>query len=718
MKLIEENLYLVPEIPTEKLQVSNFVNSFRKENKKVFITFPHEWENKKDQILSHVRSYQNIKEAIYARKCEVKEIPINEVREFCSKYHIQGKNKLGLVGWGIFYNNNLLGILSLGRHHRNFDTIVLDRLCFLSNVRVVGGATKLFSLAIKWAVENKVDKIISFSDLRWSEGNVYDKLGFYIEETLKPDYFYVDKNNFSKYYSKQSQKKDNVNCPSNLTEEEWATQRGLVKVFDAGKIRWAYNIANIKSLKSFSSRRHGYYLSKKIDQLIYFQSSYELRAAVLLDQMDNVLTYRNQVNFSINGRKRILDFFVTYKDGSFSIIEVKPENKIEAFKLQIQDNKEYAEKNGWNFYIWSEKELGFDSYSELRKWADIIMSEIKDIDFVEQNKIKNREKGRRYYYSKIANDKVEVFCEFCNTTHFVLRRSYENNIKKNGNYICERYGGYIGGKSTIGKNIKINPYLNEGKKQCNKCKEIKLLTEFNNDKSKRDGLGTMCKKCNAEDSMKRYIERKNKQEPKEKKDDKKERLISFIEKAKQIHGDKYEYPNDGYVNFHTNLQIKCLTCNNIFNTTPNRHLIKKQGCRICGIKKRINPLKLNTEKFIDKSKEKWGNDYDYSITEYKTSKDKISFICKKHGEITQAVEMHLTSGCPFCVKERIIESNFKKFIEKSNIIHNNYYDYSKVIYKNINDDIIVICPEHGDFTIKPLNHTKYKQGCPSCKNKI
>ena len=49
---------------------------------------------------------------------------------------------------------------------------------------------------------------------------------------------------------------------------------------------------------------------------------------------------------------------------------------------------------------------------------------------------------------------------------------------------------------------------------------------------------------------------------------------------------------------------------------------------------------------------------------------------------------------------------------RSNITHNNKYDYSKSIYKNLRTKIIIICPIHGEFLQSPKNH-KYS-GCPKC----
>ena len=53
------------------------------------------------------------------------------------------------------------------------------------------------------------------------------------------------------------------------------------------------------------------------------------------------------------------------------------------------------------------------------------------------------------------------------------------------------------------------------------------------------------------------------------------------------------------------------------------------------------------------------------------------------------------------------------FIERSNKVHNNKYDYSKVEYINQRTKVIITCPIHGDFEQTPKNHMNW-QGCPIC----
>lgn len=475
--------------------IAKKIKSERSANPNTFIFFKHEWIKKQKQITSHVNSYSKIKEKVFARNCKVEKIKTEQLRKFCDEYHIQGSNKLSIVSFGIFFKEELIGVLSLGMHSRDCKITVLDRMCFKDNLRIIGGASKLFSKAKQWALDNGIYSIISFSDERYSTGVVYDKMGFKLDCILPPDYMYIDKNDISKVHSKQSQSKKNSNCPDHYTEKEWALERGLIQVFDAGKKRWQYKIRLQKNI-NIKNRRQGYYESKKaIPNVIYYQSSYELKAATLLDEDSNVEHYVNQVVFNIDGRERYIDYLITWKDKTKTILEVKPIRRLQEFKQQIEDNKKYASQKNWGFTIWSEKELGFETEHYATAWADEFLSNLKQIDFVEERKKRNITKAKKHYHEKIATNKVNIYCEYCKDNHTVLRKSYDSNIKRNSRYICEKEGGHISGSKPKHYLVKENPYVKEGKKQCKNCTQIKPFDFFNKDKSRRDGYATNCKTC-------------------------------------------------------------------------------------------------------------------------------------------------------------------------------------------------------------------------------
>ena len=189
----------------------------------------------------------------------------------------------------------------------------------------------------------------------------------------------------------------------------------------------------------------------------------------------------------------------------------------------------------------------------------------------------------------------------------------------------------------------------------------------------------------------------------------------FIERAKKIHGDKYDYSKVEYVNNSTKVCIICSE-HGEFWITPANHLYG-QGCFKCYHDSRKNSFKYNNDEIINKFKTIHGDRYDYSKTVYNGIITPISIICPIHGEFLQLPSLHMQGcGCPKC---GIIKSGKSKcltteeFIEKAKKIHGDKYDYSKVEYVDYDTPIVIICKKHGEFLQTPDAHLQGK-GCQSC----
>lgn len=176
----------------------------------------------------------------------------------------------------------------------------------------------------------------------------------------------------------------------------------------------------------------------------------------------------------------------------------------------------------------------------------------------------------------------------------------------------------------------------------------------------------------------------------------------FIEEAKKTHGEKYDYSKVEYKSNHKNVCIICPE-HGEFWQSPKAHL-HGQGCPKCS-----NHYTMTTEEFITKSKEKFGNKFDYSKLVYKDCSTNITLICPEHGEFTCTPHSHLkgNGGCPICRYETVAKSRRltqEEFIKRASEIHNNKYDYSKTIYKNGSEEVTIICPIHGEFHQTPTSH--------------
>lgn len=186
-------------------------------------------------------------------------------------------------------------------------------------------------------------------------------------------------------------------------------------------------------------------------------------------------------------------------------------------------------------------------------------------------------------------------------------------------------------------------------------------------------------------------------------------ILEMIERAKEVHGDKYDYSlatNEGL--FKKN-KIICRKCGNIFEMTFNNHINQKQGCKLCSHRS----YAYTTEEFISRAKKIHGDKYDYSKTEYINNNKKVCIICPVHGEYWKTPYKHINNkqGCPHCSK--LAKLTKEIFIERANKVHNNKYNYSKAEYKTVEDKVCIICPTHGEFWQTPHSHMS-GVGCPKC----
>lgn len=190
----------------------------------------------------------------------------------------------------------------------------------------------------------------------------------------------------------------------------------------------------------------------------------------------------------------------------------------------------------------------------------------------------------------------------------------------------------------------------------------------------------------------------------------------FIIKAKEKYGDSFSYNKDSFVNGNTRIEMQCNVCGHKFNRTPSSHINPKvfSSCGCC--KLNSDPLTwkiFNKETFILKANIIHNGKYSYDNVDYKNTDTLVNVTCPIHGdfEVTPHSHIGMQSGCPKCAQK--YNYTTKEFIELCKEVHNNFYSYDKCEYIRAFDDIIVTCPEHGDFTIKAYQH-KQGKGCPLC----
>ncbi len=187
----------------------------------------------------------------------------------------------------------------------------------------------------------------------------------------------------------------------------------------------------------------------------------------------------------------------------------------------------------------------------------------------------------------------------------------------------------------------------------------------------------------------------------------------FIEKAKKVHGDLYDYSKITYVHSAEKVTIICKK-HGPFVQRPQKHL-NGQGCPHCRFEKSASKQRLTTSEFIERAINIHGNKYDYSKVQYVNNHTKIIIICPSHGEFLMLPSNHthgsIPQGCPECGGKRRWSSEL--FISDARKIHRDKYSYYKTRFVSLNSPVIIICREHGEFIQKPTKHLS-GQGCPIC----
>lgn len=252
--------------------------------------------------------------------------------------------------------------------------------------------------------------------------------------------------------------------------------------------------------------------------------------------------------------------------------------------------------------------------------------------------------GSKYDYSKVeyknSNYKVCIICP----KHGEFLQAPSNHLRGQGCRKCGQNTDYDAVEAKM-KEIHNNRYHYDGTTYNGTHTKMRMICPVHGEFWKKPNSvltkGRGCPKCNG--GVKLTTE-------------------EFVEKARKIHGDKYDYSKVKYVNANTPVEIICIK-HGSFNQKPCAHL-NGHGCQLCG-----GSLPLNTEEFIKRSVIVHGGKYDYSKVEYVNNHTKVCIICPEHGEFWQRAEHHLNGiGCPYC-NESHLERDTDLLLEKYGIAH-------------------------------------------------
>lgn len=196
----------------------------------------HVWDWDNIDIIINMLKADKVK--VYARKCGIKEVSLKKADLFLNENHLQGTCKNQAIRLGLYYNNELIEIMTFGkpRYNKNYKYELL-RLCTKLNYIVIGGTKKLFNFFIK---NYEYNSIISYCDNSKFLGNVYKELGFSLYSYGEPSKHWYNgktKKHFTDNLLRQlgADKLIGTNYGKGTNNEDILKENNFVEIYDCGQ---------------------------------------------------------------------------------------------------------------------------------------------------------------------------------------------------------------------------------------------------------------------------------------------------------------------------------------------------------------------------------------------------------------------------------------------------------------------------------------------------
>jgi hypothetical protein len=192
--------------------------------------FSDEWNERQDLVKRIIKRALccDDSESIPARKCTIEEISTyGTIQQFLEDNHIQGASK-GTINYGLKNRCGEVIAVIVFEFYQKTDTWYINR--YATSCKVPGGFSRLLT---HFKRNHKWSEIVTFADLRWSNGDLYEKADFTFDKILKPDYYWIyngkryHKFNYRRKYLPQRlnvfdpRKSEVQNCLDNGLQRIW-----------------------------------------------------------------------------------------------------------------------------------------------------------------------------------------------------------------------------------------------------------------------------------------------------------------------------------------------------------------------------------------------------------------------------------------------------------------------------------------------------------------
>lgn len=201
----------------------------------------HEWANKREIVESMIRSrIGKSGRRLMARKLELRTISSTLAKKFHEKNHVGGAGNPS-VAYALCLGKKVMSVMSFARSRYEGYEWELNRFSHARDTSVAGAAGRLFKAFVK---DVSPRSVVSFADLRWGSGRVYEKIGFSLVKLGPPTYWYFrdDRPNRMSRMAFQKAKLASKleNFDPDLTEAENMRQHGYHQYWDCGSAEYSW----------------------------------------------------------------------------------------------------------------------------------------------------------------------------------------------------------------------------------------------------------------------------------------------------------------------------------------------------------------------------------------------------------------------------------------------------------------------------------------------
>lgn len=212
--------------------------AFQSQGTRLIQIFEDEWINQPHIVKSRIANIVGkTQHRVQARQCQVRAISSRQAADFCNHNHVMGAGRSN-VRLGLYHCGSLVSVMTFCKNNisRRNMTWELNRFACAVGLHVVGGASRLFAAFVR---EHCPDRVVSFSDNRWSDGGLYQRLGFEKVNSGTPNYWYILPN-VTKRMHRYGLRKTPAD-PQQQTEVELRKQQGYDRIWDSGSSRWEWS---------------------------------------------------------------------------------------------------------------------------------------------------------------------------------------------------------------------------------------------------------------------------------------------------------------------------------------------------------------------------------------------------------------------------------------------------------------------------------------------